>query len=621
MRGVIRCHGCSTRQATVQEKKGQRLPFCSVDCQKIFYQALETVPVGYGIFGFVCGPPGRPHDEPPNLTNLFTTLVKQSLDAMRVAGARPTLAATLAEHLEMMFLPADAIPGVPDPGFTTAQRERVFALIFDARRTPEMRTAFGIDDLHEFAAYVLKICLERGFVNTAHHMTQKGYVSIWDVLSYQDVPGPLFQRITTLPLDRRVAILDWLLTVLPLDELRRPRYSELGAALADAVVSTDNVPLMVRLPVEPTNRSSPAFFRAAARFTSLNVARYMIETLCLYVWELRGFQPLLEALRVEPFGSLQQDMVTLLLRNMAEEQGDIRDYTIYLVESMRRNRPDVFGYIVRIAPAAVDVVIKWNTVNAAVDHNDHEFIRAYALSIDQGPEAWETLRHLIIRTRQTGLTEALWQDVEMLRRKCPEVDSMPILVQAAAERNPDVVYELVVLPQHADFYIMQTHAVNANSDQLLRMLLRHTPPQGAKIAELLSQIAEKNAAQSLRATIEELRLSFDVVVNALYWKLTPLLAPSLLAMFGDKPEHVRFLAQKAIDAPGEEPGTPLYSRMTALLAKLMEIHPRAFWDEWQRFKPMLERHGLEREVAQLEQGQARRTTGKAQRVKDRLFLG
>ena len=300
--------------------------------------------LGYGIFDAVRGPPHNPDDEPLKTRDLFFVYVKEAMSAIRVAGGAPLLAAVLAEHLEMMFLPPDG----HDQGFTETQRRRVFSRLFDPKSAKGMRTELGVHNMRDLKQHVLAIAIRRGYLNTARYLVEHKRGKVWEIFDEEEAgTRQFFNMLGSVPLNRRIPTLSWLLDVLGTSTLQTFAARYVQEYLLSAAVATDDIMLYKKaFPHVGYGNKSCELLTAAARSTALHTARHILDSTKREAFI--GCDALLRSLFVHPYTEAARNMTTLLVTRL--DIGMLDELQATLNAAMYRNRVDVFEAVVAHVP-------------------------------------------------------------------------------------------------------------------------------------------------------------------------------------------------------------------------------------------------------------------------------
>jgi len=641
----IPCHGCSEAEATIQEKRGEKLAWCSKSCQTAYYQVRSSssiqaiVPIGYGLFGFIRGPPANPDKEPPELRDLFYETVKQGLDSIVVAGGTPMVASQIANNLELMFLPsADELRqrGVDlpyydhDQGFTDEQRRVVFGRLFSPSKSKgnDLETRLGVTDVRAFKQQVLAIAIRRGYHNTARYMRAKLRGNVIDVL--QDPKFNVWTMLKTVPLDRRIPTLDWLT-----DVLNSAPFSEsspkLRLALVTAIVETDDVALYQKAISfqrrskltqweSITQENSPIaisrLLDVAIRAHALNMVIHLTEKAQIASYHRND--ALLTALLVHPHNALAREIVTLVFTRVPLSY--MSNPQTVLHAAMIRDRYDVFeGALTQVEAVHNDVRL---LILAAARHGDHHYIRMYARSPAGGLHAMSMLINLL--HNNPNITDDIWEDVRLLLERRPVDDKTPVIELAFKSRSPGVIANMAM--DGPSFPNLVASVVNNDEELLIVLINMHQNEFGrmdiSSQLSLVDKAAQRNSTRSLRVlrtylTFDERQLwasassygsaEFILEVAA---TTNPLNQETL-----DKLSFMPIHRSRQGDVPLE------YQRAKTVLSGFVAAYPSLLTANWDYWKPLLKEFGLQQETQALEDRQQRRDTGKSARnVEKRVVL-
>jgi hypothetical protein len=639
----IPCHGCPGGEATIQEKRGEKLAWCSKDCQKAYYTAkvglvLNNAPIGYGLFGFIRGPPGDPDKEPSQLRDLFYETVKQGLNSIAVAGGTPMMASQIADNLELMFLPSAAelrqrgvaLPANDnDPGFTDEQRRVVFGRLFSPSKSrgSDLETRLGVTNVRAFKQQVLAIAIRRGYHNTARYIRAKLRGNVIAVL--QEPKFNVWAMLRTVPLDRRIPTLEWLTDVLnatPLSE----SSSKLRLALVTSTVGTDDVALYKRSisfqrreertqweKIVQRNHevTIPRLLEIAIRAQAPNMVAHLTQKAQIASYYRND--ALLVALLMHPHNALAQKIVTLVFTRVPLSY--IPNQQSVLHAAMARDRYDVFGAVIDQAKT-VHADVR-NLIVTAARNGDHEYIRMYARAEAGGLHAMNVLSNLL--ANNPDMTEDTWEDVRLLLERRPVDDDTPFLQLAFTSRSPGVIANMVV--KGPSFANLMASVAN-NDDQLLVALLYSHGKEFGSMEEntqlsLLDQAARFGSLRSLKVLRTYLTVNDLQVRNAaaVYGDSNFIFEVSITTGLMTQ-QALEGLVFYAVDRSREGDHPSEYQRAKAVLHGFIDQFPSLLTAKWDYWKPLLKEFGLQQEAQALEDRQQRRDTGKSARNVERRVV-
>jgi hypothetical protein len=627
MSAAILCQRCGTADATIQEKRGDKLAFCGEDCQRIYHtgQPTEAALIGYGLFGFIRGPPDNPDQEPPLMNDLFYEIVKQGLTSIKVAsvplegpatvgGGITLLAAVVAENLEMMFLPADA----NDQGFTPVQRQRVFERLFSPKYGKGLRTALGVMDMREFKQRVFIIATRRGYYHTAQYLWKKMRSKPWSLFTASgDETLEFFNLLNGVPLDRRVPTLSWLIDALGTDALMGANADYVLTYLSNAVVWSKDVALFAKL--YPA-LEKPAWWCQLLDFAVEGRANAIAELILTRNKPKAFYQcdVLLHALRVEPYDQEANAMVTLIANHL-DPYLMIRHMSI-MQEAMRRDRVDVFEKIVNVmANVSPEMRI---SIGAAAVAGDHLWLRMYAKApyvADNYKDFVDMITYLAFNAPTEDLGPEIWQDIDLLLQRRPVDERTPLIKNAYLWRSPRVLTELL-LNVGSPMTLLVGSVMN-NDGSFLSILLQEHKKRYAlthvEVLRLLQRAAEAGSIVSLNVLRQDLKLSDEEILRAASQFGTASFLVEVLSLVRANQQVIRDAIQPAVLASRQTPSPQNYESARTILGGLLVVFPDLMWDNWDYWRPYYGEFGLVNEAKAFEDRHQRRDTGKAPRQVER----
>jgi hypothetical protein len=623
-------------EATIQENRGERLAWCTKDCQRTFYAmkafigaqaaAAPMEPIGYGLFGFIRGPPDNPDAEPvPNMRDLFYDIVKQGIVSIKVAsipaegagfpavGGGITLMETvIAENLEMMFLPADA----QDQGFTENQRRRVFNFLFSPSKGKGLQTVLGVTNMPAFKQRVLRIAIRRGYYHTAAYLVKHYRVKLRAVLIDDGMHlTEVFPMLAQVPLERRMPTLEWLLDTMSKESVHLTSTRYLTRALTNVIIGTDDVPLYRKVAaIYPDGNHACAFLGQAVKAQALNIVVEMTSQPDMEVFY--ACDELLKALLVDPFTDKANAIVTILLQRLPISY--IGSPQSVLHAAMYRDRTDVYEAVIN----AVDNVhrdVRGLMVSAARS-GDHQYVRIYARCPAAPAHARDTISSLV--SGNADLNDEIWMDIRMLLEARPQDASSNLIDQAVREQSP---YVLVDIMYDAKPFAILWASVRNNDGDLLRALFdRETPrvplSQLQRLA-LSDEAARQGSVRSLRVLQDEIRLSDEEIFHSAAMHGSPAYIIQIISMTKMNGGVLKRLVDPAVVDSRDRPRPATYARAKALLFALLAATPELLWEDWAYWRPLYTEFGLVNEAKAFEDVRQRRETGKSSRqVEKRVVL-
>lgn len=578
-----------------------------------------VAPIGYGIFGVVRGPPEDPDNEPLKTRDLFFVYVKEAMNAIKVRGATPLLAAVVAEDLEMMFLPPDA----NDQGFTDIQRRRVFNRLFDPSSAKGLRTELGVENIREFKQRVLTIAIRRGYHRTARYLIEHKRGKVWEIFTEdEESTREFFRMLRSVPLDRRVPTLTLLLDTLGAIPLQAWHNRYVLKYLGFAVVTTDSMALFEKmLPYFDLSLFSRRLLETAAASSAITIARRILDLARPEYFVL--CDALLQSLYVHPYGPVAYEMTTLLVNRLdLSIQGRLGEAAH---NCMIRNRPDVFERIIGHV-LSVHADIRILMVNAAMD-GDHRYIRAYARHARIPRQAMAVLFSVVsVWTNQAdidvGLSQALWADIRLLLERRPVDDVTPIIQQAIDEQSALVVAGLA---GEMPYFWTVTRAIEHWDEHVLRMLLQRMPDLYGPMAtnarlSLLDAASRTGALRSLLVLRDELKLTDEQIqISAASLGEARFILEVVDLTGADEPSLQRMMGTLVWSA-GDEHNVALVQRVKDVLEGLLEMAPERLWEDWTYWKKLYEAFNLHNQAMAFEDRQRRRDTGKSSRTVERRIV-
>jgi|WetSurMetagenome_2_1015567.scaffolds.fasta_scaffold00184_31 hypothetical protein len=643
------CHGCPDGKATIRERRGDRLAFCTKDCQRAFYglaiaqkadisAEAKTVSesdantldsIGYGLFGVIRGPANDPDRVPENMRSFFTLIIKGAMDEARARGEGPLLAAMVAENLEMMFLPADA----NDPGFTDAQREFVFGYLFMPGKAKGLRTVMGVQDIKEFKQHVLAVAVRRGFLNTARYLVEHMRGQIWQIFEEgAESPRLFFQMLGSVPMARRRPMLRWLVSVMEGENLKGYNARWVLMYLTAEVVATDDMELYARIaPYVYLQNSAYFLLRRAVAESAIHTARIVLDTVKDGYSFIEAEILLLESLRVHPYTKAAQDMTTLLLERLRRFLSNQVSPNTMLHAAMQVGRPDVFEAIMGLYPiSGISSDVRTWIINAAA-HGDHEFIRIYAryeLSPDRaGNVAFSLLIDLAGRMEDPhGVDrDELWADAdELIANRPPDIWSLPI-AQARDSMSTKVLAGLI---GKMPFFWTLMRSVDNNDTDLLRTLVRLAPAVEQWISAngrrmMVNRAISKGSLRSLTVLQEEFQFPREHIQDAaIMFAESVGVALDVIQMTGaDAADMSRMLTDLSLmiaheAAPGSE------RRGRQIMLGVLDRYPHLVWERWDENHAQYEAAGFHDAALAFQSRRQRQEEGRkaARHVERRVVL-